>query len=1064
MPPNPQAKKPTAAQEVIDLISDDSDDGAPKPAAIKKSPSKSQRSRPSHKAAVKEVIEILDSSDDNRPVPAPAKASLSRSQPGHPAHPVSKSSSVNSRRSLEVQKGKIAMPQIATQNTKKPAASASAVAGSSHSHPSRSDSRPGTIKSGLHSLDSRRLSSSQTSLAPPTPAAIGSSSKTSIGYASQPSAARSAPESQDAKFLKPVNPSTSLNSQSSVVQKTAEAQPMKPSPGHIARSSATRIDISKTSASGPSHRHVPQPPVIKKKVADLSATNVSADRVPSSPVTTKQSTGSCIKPSNVNPLSAGRRYSGNLSSNVSKESVAEKRSTVEPSLRTEIVAKPSVAEEEPMEPSISEIPSTRVPQSIPLPNKPAPNLPNVEEAVDQEMSDIYDASPERPRAHQIVSKRRNRVSHIVEDDEDDNASEVSESAKNEAPSKSSSSVGTSPPLITRLKQQRTRKQAFKVEEFAPFLLKCREEMEEEHAKFAFVELMHAADEVDSFKDEAAKFMDEVSPWDALRARRAQGLEPGPGPGPGPGCKITSMSRSLKLPNHPSSLRKIQRTIPTKQIYPDQSRIPTYSAYTHTTRNILTADEDRLRFLPYMGDADKIYKRLESELGDAYKGNMTMESSRQKEQRYTIRSFLGRWLDELGPGFDLATLELFFLKFHLDETDTPKIEIPDAFASILLNASTVDPKTWLLCRSFSLAFLKVFDDSLKHVVLTKERQAELVEHAKSIADLDLDIDDAQEPSKHYERLGTYTYLNCLICGVDGCITHGDYIKDQRHQQGLTLDFDNTMRKQEMRIGNQREPDPGKSLYSPQKPCSLDCWHTGKSEPNGLEIPEEQQQTIEHMLFATWEDPDRSCHIAQRTSLPCWCVHDIINHMPYREGKPQMVDQRERRPKYYNNEKKTLKDNWRDEIDAHDNTKTEQYSPCAHEGPCDLSSDCHCYHHKVLCERFCGCADDCTRRWTGCHCKSSSAATSCQSDTCICIQMNRECGPECGSCGARVRINPTNRYNDILFTSGCQNCYLQRGVHKRLIIGESQIDGAGFGAYAAEPINKNEWFAEYVGEVN
>jgi len=78
------------------------------------------------------------------------------------------------------------------------------------------------------------------------------------------------------------------------------------------------------------------------------------------------------------------------------------------------------------------------------------------------------------------------------------------------------------------------------------------------------------------------------------------------------------------------------------------------------------------------------------------------------------------------------------------------------------------------------------------------------------------------------------------------------------------------------------------------------------------------------------------------------------------------------------------------------------------------------------------------------------------------MNRECGPECGLCGAVSRIDPANKYkSDEFFATGCQNIFLQRGVFRKLVVGESQI--AGFGTYAAEPVKKGESFSEYIGEV-
>jgi hypothetical protein len=79
------------------------------------------------------------------------------------------------------------------------------------------------------------------------------------------------------------------------------------------------------------------------------------------------------------------------------------------------------------------------------------------------------------------------------------------------------------------------------------------------------------------------------------------------------------------------------------------------------------------------------------------------------------------------------------------------------------------------------------------------------------------------------------------------------------------------------------------------------------------------------------------------------------------------------------------------------------------------------------------------------------------------MNRECGPECISCGAITRIDPVNKHHDALFTSGCQNIALQRGVFKKLVMGESQLEGTGFGVYLIEAAKKGEFLSEYTGEV-
>lgn len=79
------------------------------------------------------------------------------------------------------------------------------------------------------------------------------------------------------------------------------------------------------------------------------------------------------------------------------------------------------------------------------------------------------------------------------------------------------------------------------------------------------------------------------------------------------------------------------------------------------------------------------------------------------------------------------------------------------------------------------------------------------------------------------------------------------------------------------------------------------------------------------------------------------------------------------------------------------------------------------------------------------------------------MNRECGSECKSCGALERINPVNKHNDDLFKTGCQNVYIQRAVSKKMVLGESQLEGVGFGLYILDPAQKGEYLGEYAGEL-
>ncbi len=105
-----------------------------------------------------------------------------------------------------------------------------------------------------------------------------------------------------------------------------------------------------------------------------------------------------------------------------------------------------------------------------------------------------------------------------------------------------------------------------------------------------------------------------------------------------------------------------------------------------------------------------------------------------------------------------------------------------------------------------------------------------------------------------------------------------------------------------------------------------------------------------------------------------------------------------------------------------------------------------------------------KFTGCNCSKGDSPCSQESLTCPCTLLNRECDPDlCHDCGAAETVNPFVHDQSCL-ASSCCNTDIQRGVRKRLLVGESSHPGnIGFGAYMAEPVKEGEFIAEYVGEI-
>lgn len=81
------------------------------------------------------------------------------------------------------------------------------------------------------------------------------------------------------------------------------------------------------------------------------------------------------------------------------------------------------------------------------------------------------------------------------------------------------------------------------------------------------------------------------------------------------------------------------------------------------------------------------------------------------------------------------------------------------------------------------------------------------------------------------------------------------------------------------------------------------------------------------------------------------------------------------------------------------------------------------------------------------------------------MNRECGPACYDCGARILLShgPTNQRSTQSSSKNCQNLHLQLKISKKTEVRRSRIRSAGWGLFAAEEIKALDYIDEYDGQV-
>ncbi|VIO98663.1 SET domain containing protein [Brugia malayi] len=131
-------------------------------------------------------------------------------------------------------------------------------------------------------------------------------------------------------------------------------------------------------------------------------------------------------------------------------------------------------------------------------------------------------------------------------------------------------------------------------------------------------------------------------------------------------------------------------------------------------------------------------------------------------------------------------------------------------------------------------------------------------------------------------------------------------------------------------------------------------------------------------------------------------------------------------------------------------THVYEPCSHIGPCSAENNCSCVSVDNLCTKFCRCGEQCKYRFPGCRC----APGLCRTKQCQCFYANWECDPDvCKSCKCDILDDPN--------VATCKNVAMQRGLQKKLVIAPSQV--AGWGCFAEEDIEKNDFISEYCGEV-
>lgn len=358
------------------------------------------------------------------------------------------------------------------------------------------------------------------------------------------------------------------------------------------------------------------------------------------------------------------------------------------------------------------------------------------------------------------------------------------------------------------------------------------------------------------------------------------------------------------------------------------------------RNILTMDDEKLRYVPYMGDAEASKKknaRLLQELAAAYNPKAT-SSGRETEWSYQIRAYLVEYLDDLGLGITLDKLVQYTLG-QFDDASGRSLE--DIHALLDQYDEPLEPRDRQLAKAFAESFDKILKNSLKETLLPEDCLREMAQQIKTpneekltktppkpqTSKSNVDNDDLDTNT---DRLGTYTTLTCLICGAMSCQTHGDSVRDesapgyyQYIHQPLVTTYHDILRKQDSRIAAAKPDSPDLGVQN-ETPCGPECHLVVDKDRCDEDISPDDLAKIESMVISLRDKKRRPCTISFFVQLPCWLVHRVIEQI-----KPRQIELpelgRSKQSDWYNNQKKTLKWDWQDTTTAHLHQKRCQANP-------------------------------------------------------------------------------------------------------------------------------------------
>ncbi|OAA65137.1 SET domain containing protein [Akanthomyces lecanii RCEF 1005] len=456
---------------------------------------------------------------------------------------------------------------------------------------------------------------------------------------------------------------------------------------------------------------------------------------------------------------------------------------------------------------------------------------------------------------------------------------------------------------------------------------------------------------------------------------------------------------------------------------------------------------------------------------------------QTERAATLSLYLDTWLEELGiANLTKAALVAYMASQEPDDVTKPQKKTDDIQSS---HETTADGRTRQSSRKAAALFAGAFKQAFENKDLPRASRIEL----RKILLLEESVDGSLAPklvAKDADsgpegdmdelteaHLATYINLGCLICYSHSC-DHGEY--DNRNfkrafSMGAVMPLGELLKQRRRKITLKSADAMVTSV-----PCHRTCHRSPTpvcemlAAKPWLENEVVLLKSIFSVLGQSQLQHDPICFAADILDRDCSAVFRKFESLAVKVPSVMPLEPLQVRPlSWYCKRQKILRGEWQNHTITHEHQRREIVDPCSHEGVC-TPQNCPCVKMGILCEKWCRCtAETCAYKFTGCGCHAPGATgKSCQAKgkgkPCLCVQLNRECDPAlCQSCGVLERADPHSAESCILRETGCQNCELQRGSSKELLLGQSRLDGVGYGLFTAEDIAQDDFVIEYVGEL-